>query len=94
MRVFIILMAILLLPGCATYSDWQKTRKEARIEGWRAECEAIGATLDQMVPCLMMKEAIHAMESANRSHSVHHHQQILNHGAGGCTPNFSTGGCL
>lgn len=21
-------------------------------------------------------------------------QQILNHGAGGCTPNFSTGGCL
>jgi hypothetical protein len=21
-------------------------------------------------------------------------RQILNHGAGGCTPNFSTGGCL
>ena len=21
-------------------------------------------------------------------------QQILNHGAGGCTPNFATGGCL
>jgi hypothetical protein len=21
-------------------------------------------------------------------------KQILNHGAGGCTPNFATGGCL
>lgn len=24
----------------------------------------------------------------------HRQQQVLNHGAGGCTPNFSTGGCL
>ena len=25
---------------------------------------------------------------------THQQRQIMNHGAGGCTPNFSTGGCL
>ncbi len=30
----------------------------------------------------------------NGPHLSRAEQQILNHGAGGCTPNFSTGGCL
>ena len=37
-------------------------------------------------------QALSNTNNANRTNRVN--QQILNHGAGGCTPNFATGGCL
>lgn len=35
-----------------------------------------------------------AIQSASQAQSSTAAQQILNHGAGGCTPDFATGGCL
>jgi hypothetical protein len=36
----------------------------------------------------------HGILADGRDKRKHRSQQIMNHGLGGCTPNFSTGGCL
>ncbi len=39
-------------------------------------------------------QAVPSTSNPSSRSSSRESQQILNHGAGGCTPNFSTGGCL
>ena len=73
--------------------------RQERIAVWTAECKALGASTEYMVECIQRKQALFQQGQTNSqqqfNHDNHHRQQqILNHGAGGCTPNFSTGGCL
>ena len=79
--------------------------KEARYAEHRAKCTELGFNPEYVehTNCVLgleqswiqseaVKRAVRKQASSIEQDRVN--QQILNHGAGGCTPNFSTGGCL
>jgi len=79
--------------------------KEARYAGHRKKCTELGfnpQNVEHTNCVLELEKATLQAEAAYRAvrktaSSIEQNrvnQQILNHGAGGCTPNFSTGGCL
>lgn len=50
--------------------------------------------MKEILIALCLIAAVTVTESHAYSTPHEQQQQILIHGAGGCTPNFSTGGCL
>ena len=86
----------------------KEEKEEAKIQRFaehRAKCTELGFNPQNVehTNCVLALEQswieAEAVKSAARkaASSIEQNrvnQQILNHGAGGCTPNFSTGGCL
>ncbi len=90
------LVAATTLGGCAAYED----AVGAVAQLYQAQCRAIGyadGTPEQRDCVLSRMNASASSSSSGYDHSYTQNRNrdlIMQHGAGGCTPNFSTGGCL
>ncbi len=92
------LVATISLGGCAAYED----AVGAVAQLYQAQCRAIGyadGTPEQRDCVLSRMNASSSKSSQNDFLNDNYTQNrnrdlIMQHGAGGCTPNFSTGGCL
>lgn len=92
--------------GCAYY--FPPLHKE-RIEQYKNTCESLGfkPQTNEHSNCVLELEKSYLSNRGARTNGINNdystqqminqdrrQKQILNHGAGGCTPNFATGGCL
>ena len=96
---------MLLSLGTIAYTNYKAiTFKDSKVEGISTYSRESYCHYDTIKPKAMIQHSQtnqkqqqqntrqKNMEEAIRQERIK--QQILNHGAGGCTPNFSTGGCL
>ena len=86
--------------------EQKRLETEQRIESHRQKCEMIGYKRDteQNALCVMELEKAFLSKSTSYQgndartrqliHQERMRQQTIQHGSGGCTPNYATGGCL
>ena len=88
------LLLLLCCTGCAYYLP---TTQAERIAQYKNSCEAMGfksQTIEQSNCVLELEKSYLSRRGYGARGSNMTGGQIMNHGAGGRTPNFSTGGCL
>ena len=105
-RRAIVISALLVinLSGCAYYLPLSP---EERIASYKEDCARMGFEMNssENANCVLELEKTYRSRRSNSVRSNdgriqeiidddRRQRQILNHGAGGCTPNFATGGCL
>jgi len=105
-RRTIVISALLMinLSGCAYYLPLSP---EERIANYKEDCARMGFEMNssENANCVLELEKSYRSRSSNSVRNNNGRiqemidndriqRQILNHGAGGCTPNFATGGCL
>ena len=90
---------MICFSGCAHYFP---PLHEERIEQYKKTCAALGfePQTSEHSNCVLDLEKSYLSGRSNNDRKQQiidqdrRQKQILNHGAGGCTPNFATGGCL
>lgn len=97
---------MICFSGCAYYFP---PLHEERIEQYKNTCESLGfkPQTSEHSNCVLELEKSYLSSRGARTNGTNNdystqqminqdrqQKQILNHGAGGCTPNFATGGCL
>ena len=98
--LIIFLSLMFSVSGCANILP---SSPQERIAQFQTRCISMGfqpQTSEHSYCVLELEKAYlsrrgHTNQSVNSaSDDARIQRQILNHGAGGCTPNFATGGCL
>lgn len=99
-NLIIFLLLIFSLSGCA---NMLPPSPQERIAQFQTRCISMGfqPQTSEYSHCVLELEKAYLSRRGHTSQSVSSssddariNRQILNHGAGGCTPNFATGGCL
>ena len=103
------LLLISIITGCAHYfppSQDQRIvqyKKNCEIMGFKNQTIEHSNCVLELEKSYLSRSGVKVQDSSSMNSDARTQEmidndrarrQILNHGAGGCTPNFSTGGCL
>lgn len=93
MKRLLVLFAVALLGGCASYGLETETQRTARFSAFCDEI-GLGKGTDDYAACMLVMAQAEPARVLRGGGMSRQNRQVLQHGKGGCTPDFSTGGCL
>lgn len=107
-KAILIIIGVVSLMGCETALrdlhgiDFRTTQEIFDVHKEKCTLTGFKASTPQFIECVYTLEKLRLGQKGTGTSSPgqqqhqqeHINRQILNHGMGGCTPDFSTGGCL